>query len=233
MADAGPAGLTAAVYAASEGLRTLVVERLAPGGQAGTSARIENYLGFPNGLSGAELASAAHEQALRFGAEILVGVEVVRGEPRPGEPARIELSNGAVFWTHAGLVSTGVHYRRLDVPGVEERIGAGVHYGSATNEAVGYAGRDVFVVGAANSAGQAALHLAEQARRVTLVVRGESLGERMSHYLVERVEAAGNVAVRHRRRSRRRSATGVSRSSCWKSGRRASARPFAPTACSC
>jgi thioredoxin reductase (NADPH) len=196
VAGAGPAGLTAAVYAASEGLRTLVLERLAPGGQASTSARIENYLGFPNGLSGAELAAAAHEQALRFGAEILVGVEVLRGEPRLGEPARIELTNGCAFEVHAGIVATGVHYRRLEVEGVEERIGAGVHYGSAPNESAAYAGRDVVVVGAANSAGQAALHLAEHARKVTLVARGDSLLRGMSRYLVERIDAAANVDVR-------------------------------------
>ena len=198
MAGAGPAGLTAAVYAASEGLRTLVVERLSPGGQAGASARIENYLGFPNGLSGAELAAAAHEQALRFGAEILVGVEVFRGEPRPGGPARIELTNGSVFEVGAGLVATGVHYRRLDVAGVEERIGAGVHYGSAPTESAPYAGRDVCVVGAANSAGQAALHLAGHARTVILAARGGSLADGMSRYLVERIEAAPNVEVRLR-----------------------------------
>ncbi len=195
VAGAGPAGLTAAVYAASEGLRTLVVERLASGGQAGSSARIENYLGFADGVSGSELAAAAHEQALRFGAEILVAVEVIRGEPELGRPARIELSNGAEFETWAGIVATGVHYRRLDVTGVEELIGAGVHYGASPGEATAYAGRDVFVVGAANSAGQAALHLAEHARRVTLVARRATLADTMSRYLVERIERAPNVDV--------------------------------------
>jgi thioredoxin reductase (NADPH) len=194
----GPAGLTAAVYAASEGLRTLVAERHAPGGQAGTSARIENYLGFPNGLSGDELASAAHEQALRFGAEILVGVEVVRGELQPDGSARIELTSGCGIETRTGVVATGVHYRRLEAAGVEERIGAGVHYGSAPNEAAAYAGRDVAVVGGANSAGQAVLHLAERARRVTLLVRGDSLERGMSRYLVARIQACGNVDVRLR-----------------------------------
>lgn len=193
---AGPAGLTAAVYAASEGLRTVVVERHAPGGQAGTSARIENYLGFPNGVSGAELAAAAHEQALRFGAEILVGIEAVKGEVRPGRPSLIELTNGSAFETRAGLIATGVHYRRLDAPGVEERLGAGVHYGAGPNDAVSYTGRCVFVVGAANSAGQAALHLAEQARKVTLLARGDSLARSMSRYLVARIDAAANIDVR-------------------------------------
>jgi thioredoxin reductase (NADPH) len=193
---AGPAGLTAAVYAASEGLATIVVERHAPGGQAGTSARIENYLGFPNGVSGAELAAAAHEQALRFGAEILVGVEVLSGERRPDPPRRIELTNGSAFDTRAGLIATGVHYRRLDAPSVEERLGAGVHYGAAPDDALAYSGRDVVVVGAANSGGQAALHLAERARRVTIVCRGDSLARRMSRYLISRIEAADNIDVR-------------------------------------
>jgi thioredoxin reductase (NADPH) len=193
---AGPAGLTAAVYAASEGLRTIVVERHAPGGQAGTSARIENYLGFPDGLSGDELAAAAHEQARRFGAEILVGVEVEHGEPLPGGPHRIELTSGVSFETRTGLIATGVHYRRLDAPGVDERLGAGVHYGSAPAEAVRYAGRPVAVVGAANAAAQAALHLADHARSVTLVARGESLARSMSRYLVERVEACATIDVR-------------------------------------
>jgi thioredoxin reductase (NADPH) len=193
---AGPAGLTAAVYAASEGLRTLVVERHAPGGQAGTSARIENYLGFPKGVSGADLAAAAHEQALRFGAELLVGVEVLRAEARPGGRSRIELTNGSLFETRAGLLATGVHYRRLDAPGVEVRLGVGVHYGAAPNDALSYTGRDVFVVGAANSAGQAALHLAEHAGKVTLVARADSLERRMSRYLVARIGAAPNIHVR-------------------------------------
>jgi thioredoxin reductase (NADPH) len=175
-----------------------VAERHAPGGQAGTSARIENYLGFPNGLSGDELASAAHEQALRFGAEILVGVEVVRGELQPDGSARIELTSGCGIETRTGVVATGVHYRRLEAAGVEERIGAGVHYGSAPNEAAAYAGRDVAVVGGANSAGQAVLHLAERARRVTLLVRGDSLERGMSRYLVARIQACGTVDVRLR-----------------------------------
>jgi thioredoxin reductase (NADPH) len=194
----GPAGLTAAVYAASEGLRTVVAERHAPGGQAGMSARIENYLGFPNGLGGEELASAAHEQALRFGAEILLGVEVIRGELQPDGPARIELTNGSELRTRTGVVATGVHYRRLGAAGVDERLGLGVHYGSAPNEADAYVGRDVVVVGGANSAGQAVLHLAERARWVTLVVRGDSLEQSMSRYLVSRIESCGNVEVRKR-----------------------------------
>jgi thioredoxin reductase (NADPH) len=192
---AGPAGLTAAVYAASEGLRTVVVERHAPGGQAGTSGRIENYPGFADGVSGGELADAAHRQALRFGAEILVGVEVLRGEPRTGGAARIDLANGSTIEIRTGLIATGVHYRRLQAPGVEHLLGVGVHYGASPNDAVAHAGLDVAVVGAANSAGQAALQLAEHARRVTLLVRGESLTRSMARYLVTRLEECANVDV--------------------------------------
>jgi thioredoxin reductase (NADPH) len=192
----GPAGLTAAVYASSEGLRTLVAERHAPGGQAGTSVRIENYLGFPDGLSGTELAEAAHRQALRFGAEILVGVEVVRAEARPDGMDLIEFTNGSMIETRAGLVATGVHYRRLTSPGVEELLGVGVHYGASPNEAMAYAGLDVVVVGAANSAAQAALHLAEHAKTVTLLARRSSLEQSMSKYLIARIQACANIVVR-------------------------------------
>jgi len=194
---AGPAGLTAAVSAASEGLETLVLERIAPGGQAGTSARIENYPGFPEGITGAELAAGAYEQAVRFGAEILVGAEVqaVTTEPA-GRTSRIELVNGAQLRARSAVVASGVAYRRLDAPGVEELIGAGVHYGDAPADAPRYRGRDVAVVGAANAAGQAALHLAQFARRVALLVRGASLERSMSRYLVERIEAADSIDVR-------------------------------------
>jgi thioredoxin reductase (NADPH) len=167
---AGPAGLTAAVYAASEGLTTLVLERTAPGGQAGTSARIENYPGFPQGISGADLAAAIHEQAIRFGAEILIGVELSQVEP--GHPFVCELPNGSVFRTHTAVVAPGVHYRRLDAPGIERLVGSGVYYGSAPSEARTYRGGQVAIVGAANSAGQAAIDLAHHAARVTLFVRG-------------------------------------------------------------
>jgi thioredoxin reductase (NADPH) len=192
----GPAGLTAAVYAASEGLRTVVLERHVPGGQAGTSFRIENYLGFPEGISGFELARAAYGQAVRFGAEILVGVELTGGQPRPPGLFAFELTSGAVIETRSAVIATGVHYGRLDAPDVEERLGAGVYYGVAPNEAVFHRDGDVFVVGGANSAGQAALHLAGYARRVTLVVRGDSLESRMSRYLVDRLEQTPNVAIR-------------------------------------
>jgi thioredoxin reductase (NADPH) len=195
---AGPAGLTAAVYAASEGLRTVVVERHAPGGQAGTATRIENYPGFADGISGADLARATHRQASRFGAEILVGVEVLSHSAGPDGVHGFELTSGASFLTRTAIIATGVHYRTLAAPGIEELTGTGVHYGSVPHEAALYRGRDVAIVGGANSAGQAALHFAEYARSVTLVARCESLRQTMSSYLVDRIERAPNVTVRIR-----------------------------------
>jgi thioredoxin reductase (NADPH) len=195
---AGPAGLTAALYAASEGLRTLVVEALAPGGQAGTSARIENYPGFPNGISGAELAESTYAQARRLGAEVLVGVELVTAGTGGDRTLAMELTSGAAIRARAGVAANGAHYRRLEAPGVDRLIGAGVHYGSSPREAELCRGQDVVVVGGANSAGQAALHLADVARRVTIVCRSTSLDEGMSRYLVERIESHPSVAVRAR-----------------------------------
>jgi thioredoxin reductase (NADPH) len=195
---AGPAGLTAALYAASEGLRTLVVEALAPGGQAGTSARIENYPGFPNGISGAELAESTYAQARRLGAEVLVGVELVTAGPGGDRTLAMELTSGAAIRARAGVAANGAHYRRLEAAGVDRLIGAGVHYGSSPREAELCRGQDVVVVGGANSAGQAALHLADVARRVTIVCRSTSLDEGMSRYLVERIESHPSVAVRAR-----------------------------------
>jgi thioredoxin reductase (NADPH) len=192
---AGPAGLTAAVYAASEGLRTVVLERVAPGGQAGTSARIENYPGFPHGISGADLAGGAHQQALRFGAEVLVGVEIIRAEPKPDGSFELFLSGGGHLRARTGVIATGVAYRRLDAPGVEELIGCGVAYGSAPAEAAGHRDRHVVLVGGANSAGQAALHLAAYARSVTMIVRAGSLEARMSRYLVDRITAHPKITV--------------------------------------
>lgn len=200
----GPAGLTAAVSAASEGLKTLVVERHAPGGQAGTSARIENYPGFPSGISGAELAASAREQALRFGAEIVIGSEPIGGAPgrspvahgRRRRPIELELVNGPVVRARALIGATGSHYRRLDAPGVNELVGAGVYYGSAPGDMLFHRGGDVFVVGGANSAGQTAMHAAEHARSVTLLVRGDSLADRMSSYLSERCEQHPAVRIR-------------------------------------
>ena len=192
---AGPAGLTAAVYAASEGLRTLVLERVAPGGQAGTSARIENYPGFPDGVSGADLARGAHRQAVGFGVEILVGVEIVAAAPQPDGTFALSLSSGARLRARSGVIATGVAYRRLDAPGVEELIGCGVAYGSAPAEAAGHRDEDVVLVGGANSAGQAALHLAAHTRSVIMVVRADSLRAGMSRDLVDRICATANITV--------------------------------------
>ena len=190
---AGPAGLAAAVYGASEGLRTLLVERLAAGGQAGQSSRIENYLGFPKGLSGTDLARRATDQARRLGAEMVsreaVGI-------RENGPARVvALDGGEEIAAHSLLVATGVQYARLDVPGVEELTGVGVYYGAAPAEAAEVEGEEVVVVGGANSAGQAAVDLAGKARRVTMICRAEELEAGMSQYLVEQVRELANVRV--------------------------------------
>jgi len=195
---AGPAGLTAALHAASEGLRTLVIEALAPGGQAGTSARIENYPGFPDGISGAELAANIHSQAVRLGAEILIGAELVRAMPGNGVPFEFELTDGTTVRARASIAANGVHYRRLEAPGVDELIGAGVHYGASPAEAALCRNCDVVVVGGANSAGQAALHLADVARSVTLVCRSDTLDRGMSRYLVDRIETHDRIQVRNR-----------------------------------
>jgi thioredoxin reductase (NADPH) len=195
----GPAGLAAAVYAASEGLRTVVVERIAAGGQAGTSSLIENYLGFPDGISGSELALAAKEQARRFGAELLLARPLVELRPEAGTYAGA-LSDGSVVRARSVLVATGVEWRRLEVPGVEELLGAGVYYGAGPSEAAGYAGSSVALVGGGNSAGQAALYFSRYARSVTMLVRGEALGSSASQYLVDRIAAAENIEVRLRSR---------------------------------
>lgn len=192
---AGPAGLAAAVYGASEGLRTLLIEREAPGGQAGTSSNIENYLGFPVGLSGGDLARRAVAQARRFGAEILAPIEATALESLNGYHV-ITLSDGSKVASQALLVSTGVSYRLLDVPGADRLAGAGLFYGAAITEALAVKDQDVFVVGGGNSAGQAALYLARYAKSVTILVRGPSLVETMSQYLIERIEEAENVGLR-------------------------------------
>jgi thioredoxin reductase (NADPH) len=193
---AGPAGLTAAVYAASEGLDTVVVELHAPGGQAGTSSRIENYPGFPDGISGNDLAAAAFDQAVRFGAEFVIGCDFTTATADEEGNAAVTLANGAVVRGRAGIGATGSHYRHLDAPGVQELLGAGVYYGSAPREAAYHRDGHVFVVGGANSAGQAALYLAEFAAHVTLVVRAKSLADGMSQYLVARCEAHPRITVR-------------------------------------
>ncbi|HVY95655.1 MAG TPA: FAD-dependent oxidoreductase [Solirubrobacterales bacterium] len=194
---AGPAGLSAAVYGASEGLRTLVVDDGGIGGQATLSSLIRNYLGFPRGISGRRLAEAAYEQAWVFGARF-VFMQKVTGLSRDGSRIDVGLSDFPDVSARAVILAAGVAYRRLDVDGLEALAlnGAGVFYGGPATEAPAMAGRDVFVVGGANSAGQAALHLAEYARRVTVVVRADSLAAGMSHYLVQQVEAATNIDVR-------------------------------------
>jgi thioredoxin reductase (NADPH) len=192
---AGPAGLAAAVYAASEGLTTIVVDEWAPGGQAGSSSKIENYLGFPEGISGADLAQRARQQAEKFGAEILMLHSIVDGRVEDGHFVSA-LDDGTVLRASAVLVATGVDWRRLDVEGVDRLLHAGVYYGAAASEAPGVAGKDVFIVGAGNSAGQAAMNFAEYARSVTILARGETLSASMSSYLTRRVEEAPNVVVR-------------------------------------
>jgi len=191
----GPAGLAAAVYGASEGLRTVLVERSAPGGQAGQSSRIENYLGFPNGLSGADLARRANDQARRFGAELLTVREVEALEAR-GPQRVVRLAGGTELAGHTVLIATGVTYRRLEAPGVEALTGRGVYYGAALVEAESCADQHVAVVGGANSAGQAAVFLAARASTVTMLVRGDSLKRSMSSYLIEQIEARANIDVR-------------------------------------
>ena len=188
----GPAGLAAAVYGASEGLRTIVIEREAPGGQAGTSSRIENYLGFPSGISGDELASRALQQAKRLGAEILVTRSVARLSPSTRE---IDLDAGDVVKARTIVLATGVTWRRLSIDGFERFIGKGIYYGAARSEVSATHGLDIFLVGAGNSAGQAALYFANHARKVTLLVRSASLEAGMSHYLVEQIRKHANIEV--------------------------------------
>lgn len=196
---AGPAGLSAAVYGASEGLRTLVIEPQAIGGQAGTSSMIRNYLGFPRGVSGGELAFRAWEQALLFGAQFVFRQRATRLTMR-GHERTVVLSDGSEVIARTVLIAAGVEYRRLGIPALERLVGVGVFYGAAGVEAPAMAGEEVYVVGGANSAGQAALHLARFAARVTLLVRGESLATGMSDYLVSQLQATPNVQVRLRTR---------------------------------
>jgi thioredoxin reductase (NADPH) len=192
---AGPAGLSAAVYGASEGFRTLVVDKGGIGGQATSSSLIRNYLGFPRGISGRQLAQSAYNQAWVFGAEF-VFMQPVTGLARDGDQLVVTLSDSGPVRCSAVILTTGARYRRLDVPSLEALIGAGVYYGGPTSEASAFTGRDVHIVGGANSAGQAALHLARYARTVTLVVRANSLRAGMSEYLVRQIEATDNIEVR-------------------------------------
>jgi thioredoxin reductase (NADPH) len=191
----GPAGLAAAVYAASEGLQTIVVEREAPGGQAGQSAAIENYLGFPKGLSGADLTHRAVAQARRFGAEMVLARDVAGFESR-GPVRAVRFGDGTEVEARTMLIATGVSYRRHAAPGLDGLAGRGVYYGASAGEARSVESEDVYIVGAANSAGQAALNIARYAGRVVVLVRGASLEEGMSSYLVERIRATDNIDVR-------------------------------------
>jgi thioredoxin reductase (NADPH) len=191
----GPAGLGAAVYAASEGLRTVLVEREATGGQAGQSARIENYLGFPDGVSGAQLTDRARRQAARFGAEILTAATVTGLQVR-GSSRVVGFADGGEVAAHTVVLATGVAYHTLEAPGIDEFTGRGVFYGSAMTEGPACADQDVYVVGGANSAGQAAVFLSRHARRVTLLVRADGLERSMSHYLIRQIRGTGNIEVR-------------------------------------
>jgi thioredoxin reductase (NADPH) len=191
---AGPAGLSAAVYGASEGLRTVVIERSAIGGQAGTSSKIENYLGFPEGITGADMAQRAHEQASKFGAEILLLREGVRTEFLPGKGIGY-LNDGTKVVMLAAICCTGVEYRRLNIPNEERFRGVGVFYGAGASEASMCVDEHVIVVGGGNSAGQAALHFARYASKVSIVVRGSGLKETLSNYLIDRIQASPRIEV--------------------------------------
>jgi thioredoxin reductase (NADPH) len=191
----GPAGLAAAVYGASEGLRTIMVEREAPGGQAGQSSRIENYLGFPAGLSGSDLARRATDQARRLGAELLT-LHDTTGLRVEGSGRIVELSGAESLSASSVLVASGVSYRQLDVPGFAQLTGSGIYYGAALTEARSCADQRIVVIGAANSAGQAAVYFSSYASSVTMLVRGDSLAKSMSHYLIEQIESLSNIEVR-------------------------------------
>ncbi|HXN62576.1 MAG TPA: NAD(P)/FAD-dependent oxidoreductase [Acidimicrobiales bacterium] len=192
---AGPAGLAAAVYAASEGLRAVAIEAVAPGGQAGTTSMIENYLGFPQGISGSELATRATAQAKRFGAEILLARRLA-DVTRDGPGFVAHLSDGTAVPSRALLVASGVDWRRLEVPGIDELLGSGVYYGAGPSEAVTCSGCRVVIVGGGNSAGQAVIRFSRYASQVTLLIRGSSLEGSMSQYLIRQVTQLGNVEVR-------------------------------------
>jgi thioredoxin reductase (NADPH) len=194
---AGPAGLAAAVYGASEGLRTVMVESDAPGGQAGTSSRIENYLGFPAGVSGGDLARRAAAQARKFGTEIL-NPQTACSVRADGPYRNIRLSDGSELSCFALVIATGVSYRQLEVPGIADLSGAGVFYGSAVADAMTYRGEDVFILGAGNSAGQAAMHLSRFANSVTMILRGDDIRKTMSQYLVDQIAETPNIIIQPR-----------------------------------
>jgi thioredoxin reductase (NADPH) len=190
---AGPAGLAAAVYGASEGLRTLVIEPEAPGGQAGSTSQIENYLGFPSGISGADLGRRAHTQAARLGAEFVT--QRATGLRIDGQYRFVQLADGREVSAHVVLLATGVRYRKLDIPGADRLTGRGIYYGAALVEAAACKGEEVFVVGGANSAGQAALHFAKFASKVTMLLRGDGLSATMSKYLIDEIESTSNIVL--------------------------------------
>ena len=190
----GPAGLAAAVYGASEGLKTVMIEKEAPGGQAGMSSRIENYLGFPAGLSGNDLARRAVVQAQRFGVEILSPLEVV-GVRTEGSYRIIKLADGNEISCHALMISTGVQWRKLEAEGIDRLQGAGIYYGGGATEALSCEGEIVYVVGGANSAGQAAMNFAKYAERVVILVRGDSLASTMSQYLIDQIKETPNIQI--------------------------------------
>jgi thioredoxin reductase (NADPH) len=192
----GPAGLGAAVYGASEGLRTVLVERTATGGQAGQSSRIENYLGFPDGVSGAQLTDRARRQAAKFGAEVLTTRDVTSLEVK-GSARRVTFTDGTAIDAHTIILATGVSYRQLNAPGLDTFTGRGVYYGSALTEASACLGQDIYIVGGANSAGQAAVYLSRHAKSVTILVRGPSLQSSMSYYLVKQIEDIPAIRVQH------------------------------------
>jgi thioredoxin reductase (NADPH) len=192
---AGPAGLAAAVYAASEGLRAVAIEAVAPGGQAGTTSMIENYLGFPQGISGSELATRASAQAKRFGAEVLLARRLA-DVTRDGPGYVAHLSDGTAVPSRSMLVASGVDWRRLEVPGIDELLGSGVYYGAGPSEAVTCSGCRVAIVGGGNSAGQAVIRFSRYAAQVTLLIRGRSLEASMSQYLIGQLKEIGNVEVR-------------------------------------
>ncbi|HUY49228.1 MAG TPA: FAD-dependent oxidoreductase [Streptosporangiaceae bacterium] len=195
MPGGGPAGLGAAVYGASEGLKTVLVERTATGGQAGQSSRIENYLGFPDGVSGAQLTARARMQANKFGAEVLTTREAVGLEVK-GSARGVRFADGGTIDAHTIILATGVSYRQLGAPGLGSLTGCGVYYGSALTEAAACIGQDVYIVGGANSAGQSAVYLSRHAKSVTILVRGPSLERSMSYYLIQQIAGIPEITVR-------------------------------------
>jgi thioredoxin reductase (NADPH) len=227
----GPAGLGSAVYGASEGLRTVLVERQATGGQAGQSSRIENYLGFPDGVSGAQLTDRARRQAAKFGTEVLTARDVVGLEAR-GSARVVKFGDGTEIAAHSVVLATGVSYRALAAPGVTDLTGRGVFYGSASTEAPTCRGLDVYIVGGANSAGQAAVFFSRHAKTVTLLVRGPSLEASMSYYLIKQLEEIDNVVVRTRTEVVEAQGTSTSSGSCCAATRTASRRSSTAARCS-